>query len=359
MNILIVGGGIAGLSACYHLLEHGHKPLLIEQSQLGHGTTWAAAGMLAPVHELEFTELPLLAAGRASLKLYDQWEKVLGNAIGLNRSGTLEVAPSADDVPYLERLFKFQQAQGLDVQWLGGKELTALEPALSPNLAAGIFSAGDVQVDNRALVQALAEHCRAKGATLHEHETFVKYEHAGDALVAHTSVANYTTDIILFTTGVTPLPNVTAPQKIIPVKGQMLSVEPPAGGLLQRTVRIRTRAWGNAYIVPKADRIILGSTAEEMGTDARLTAGGMLDILRKCYLAVPALYDLPVLETWTGLRPATQNRLPFIAKEADAPVYHLNGLYRHGILLAPLMGSAAAQFIVAGTLPPGVAALQA
>lgn len=359
MTILIVGGGIAGLSACYHLLAHGHKPVLVEQGLLGHGATWAAAGMLAPVHELEFTELPLLAAGRESLRMYDVWERVLGSGIGVNRAGTLEVAPAADDVPYLERLFRFQEAQGLAVQWLNNKELIALEPALSPNLAGGIFSAGDVQVDNRKLVQALAYYCRSQGAELHEHETFLHYTQQGDGIEVVTTLGTYTCHKLLLATGASPLPTIAMPHKIFPVKGQMLSVQPPPSGLLQKTVRIRTRAWGNAYIVPKADRIVLGSTAEEMGNDTRLTAGGLLDILRKCYLAVPGLYDLPLLETWTGLRPATQNRLPFIAQDANVPVYYLNGLYRHGVLLGPLMGAAAAQFLTDGTLPPVVAALQA
>jgi len=355
-DIIIIGGGIAGLSTCYWLTKLGYKPLLIEQGELGHGATWAAAGMLAPVHELEYTELPLLQAGLASQNLYNEWERELGD-IGVNRNGTLEVALTTDDVPYLQRHYDFQRQQGLQVQWLAGSALQVLEPALSPALPVGIFSPHDIQVDNRMLPAALAAYCTAQGATLHIQEIFLSYTVEGGTLQVTTDKGSYKTDKLLLATGVLTPEGIVLPEKIIPVKGQMLSLAPPAGGLLQKTVRIRSRALGNAYLVPKRERIVLGSTTEEMGSDSQLTAGAMLDILRKCYAAVPGLYDLPVLETWSGLRPATANRLPFATRHPTHEVYYLNGLYRHGILLGPLMGQAAAQLIHKGTLPDVVAAL--
>jgi glycine oxidase len=141
---------------------------------------------------------------------------------------------------------------------------------------------------------------------------------------------------------------------IVPVRGQMVALEPTTPPLIDVPVRIRNRQYGNAYIVPKADRWILGSTSEEMGYDARPTAGGLLDILNKCYAAVPALYDQPVLEVWAGLRPATASRRPVVdALEADR-VWVFNGLYRHGILLAPWLAEQLADWIAGGRRPEGV-----
>jgi glycine oxidase len=158
---------------------------------------------------------------------------------------------------------------------------------------------------------------------------------------------DYWADAVVLATGLGSIGTTPFPHRVYPVKGQMLAVEHHAAHrLLHRPVRIRHKALGNGYLVPKTDRIIIGSTSEEMGTDARLTAGGLLDILRRAYTAFPGLYELPVTETWTGLRPATLDRQPFLHQEPTAPVWWLNGLYRHGILLGPEMGKRAAEAVL-------------
>ena len=76
---------------------------------------------------------------------------------------------------------------------------------------------------------------------------------------------------------------------------------------------------------------------EEKGFATHNTAGGLLDMLRKAHLAVPGIYELKVLETWVGLRPATLDRKPLIQKD-ERGVWHVNGLFRHGIMLGPWAG---------------------
>jgi glycine oxidase len=88
-----------------------------------------------------------------------------------------------------------------------------------------------------------------------------------------------------------------------------------------------------------------------MGYDRRPTAGGLLDILNKCYAALPALYDQPVLEVWAGLRPATAQRRPVVGLAVPPSVWVFNGLYRHGILLAPWLAEQLADWLVTGRHP--------
>lgn len=338
--VAIVGGGIAGLSVAFALCQRGVPVAIYDKAEFGRGTTWAAAGMLAPVHELEFQELDLLRLGQASLALYPQWETLLGD-IGLERTGTLEVALSPDDVPYLERLFQFQQQQGLAVEWLSGTQLRVREPALSPTLPAGVFAPGDWQVDNRKLVGALVGYLRAHGAHLHPHTEVLGWAAAPGGIALTTASGRVAAQALVLATGAYPVPESLAPpQAIKPIKGQMVALAPsgPQFGGLRHVVRIRSRAWGNAYLVPKTDRLVVGSTAEEVGADRSLTAGGLLDVLRKAYAAVPGTYDLPILDLWTGHRPATASRQPLVARHPTAPVVWLNGLYRHGVLLGPVVG---------------------
>lgn len=354
MKIGIVGGGIAGLFTAWFLSRAGEEVILFDKGECGHGCSWDAAGMLAPVNELEFQELELLRAGVASRQLYLEIEKELGD-IGLVKSGTLEVGLTADDESYLKRLYAFQKEQGLPVEWLTGEALRQRESFLSRKLPCGIWSPEDIQVDNRKLVEKLAKENLAMGVSIHDNE-LVESAHFNEIkkVVASTGKGDYDVDALVVATGTGTIPGLKSPFKVYPVRGEMLALEAPEFPFLEKTVRIRNKVFGNAYVVPKEGRILCGSTSEEQGSDPVNTAGGLLDILRKCYAAVPGIYELSVVETWAGLRPSTLSRQPVLDREKDRPIYHLNGLYRHGILLGPLLGKAMAQLIVKGDRMPEV-----
>jgi glycine oxidase len=117
-----------------------------------------------------------------------------------------------------------------------------------------------------------------------------------------------------------------------PVKGQMLSVRMPDGALLRHVIRAP-----EAYLVPKADgRLVIGATQEEVGFDTEVTAGGLLDLLRGAWEAVPGIYDLPVTETWAGLRPGSRDNAPILGPTAVEGLFVATGHFRHGILLLPV-----------------------
>jgi len=350
---VIVGGGIAGLGTAFELTKLGWQVTVLEAGQLGREATWAAAGMLCPIHELDFQELELLHAGRQSRDKYRQWAEVL-EPFGLEYRGALEVALSADDVPYLERLFRFQQQHGLTVEWLTGKGLRERFPYLSLDVPAGIFAPEDGQLDNRLLVEVLRNYLLQNGATIYEHTKAASMQPEGPIALAQThDNQKFAAEIGIWAIGAaaTGKPEL-AGRPIQPIKGQMLAFEPDPNSLsLTVPIRIRSRRWGNAYIVPKAGRILVGSTSEEQGREAGLTAGGMLDILRKCYHAVPGIYDLRLLDSWVGYRPATFDRKPVLCKHQCGNLFSINGLYRHGILLTPLLAEQLACWVDHGKLP--------
>jgi glycine oxidase len=347
-DVIIIGAGIAGLSSAYFLAKAGRSVTLVDKGPVEASATWAAAGMLAPVHELEFTEVDLLAASLHSKAMFEEWERELGD-IGLQRSGMLEIALLPEDVPYLERQFSFQRQQGLRVEWLKGSALQQYEPELSQRIPAAIYAPEDYHVDNRLLAMRLQEALQAKGA---EWITAAAQDWSplpgNQGIVLATDQGELQCDSLIWASGASSSAAGNYPEKVYPVKGQSLSLITPQSGLLRRPVRIRNRAYGNAYLVPKADRIVLGATSEEMGYDTSVTAGGLLDLLRKAYAAVPAVYDLAVGETYAGLRPATISRQPLVEAHPEATVYYVNGLYRHGILLSPLIGQSLTKLVQQG-----------
>lgn len=338
-EIVIIGGGIAGLSAAWNLLKSGYSVRIIEKSVCGQASSKLAAGMLAPIHELEFTELDILQAGLESIQLYSEWEKELGD-IGLNRTGTIEIASGQEDIPYLKRQFEFQQQQGLEVHWLDQAALKEKEPMLSGTVPCGIFAPGDIQVENRLLLEALKQKIIFLGGVIQEHTQFESWDETNQLVWVRNSDNESNaipTSALIFALGASPKPLASHPE-IIPVKGEMIALEKKESFPLKHIIRIRNRRLGNAYVVPKRLTILAGSTSEHMGYSEGNTFGGILDILRKCYQVLPGLYELSIQEIYSGLRPACDDHLPQIREIGPGPVYCLNGLYRHGILLGPWAG---------------------
>jgi glycine oxidase len=347
-DVGILGGGIAGLSTAYFLLKKGLSVILLEKSLIGKGTTWAAGGMLCPVHEIEFHEIELFRAGRVSLSYYDEWESEVGD-IGLLRNGTFEVAYSVEDIPVLERMFHFQKQLDLEVEWLSGAELREREPLIAPQIPFAIFSKADIQVDNRLLPIKLKEYLISKGCSIIEGAILKKQSlnsNGYELVLQHDEV--YKVRKLVHARGY--FEEKCAHDQIYPVKGQMVGLIPADEWRLNHPIRIKNKQLGNGYIVPMRNRIVLGSTSEEMGLDPQCTAGGIMDILTRACRTVPSLYDLPIQETWAGFRPSTLSRLPIVDEHQG--VYYINGLYRHGLLLGPLLGKAMAELITTGNRLP-------
>lgn len=354
-DLIIIGGGIVGLTVLKEAIENQLKVLLIDAQEVGKNTSYAAAGMLAPINELEHGEEELLIAGTISVPLYLEYEKILGD-IGLNRKGTIEIALTAQDAQYLKREFHYRKNLGLKVHWLDKNELLEKEPFLSPHIYGGIYSDSEWQIDNRIFMQKLKNWAKNQNVDIQEFTKIIDWEHHKNCFsVISEKNQTWEAQNLVFCLGYIAEELFPLPYKVYPVKGQMLSVKPNSKICdLEHVIRFKTRTLGNGYIVPKKDRIILGATNEEMGNDKSITAGGMMDILRKCYAAVPAIYDLEILETWVGLRPATSDRHPFILKAHQKNVYYMNGFYRNGFCLAPLFAKNMIKIIKGHSLPPEV-----
>ena len=104
--------------------------------------------------------------------------------------------------------------------------------------------------------------------------------------------------------------------------------------------------------MPRLDgRLIIGGTVEEMGFDDRLTAGGIMEVLRNAWEALPGIYDLPLVETWSGFRPTSRDDAPIFGSTELPGLVMATGHHRQGVLLAPITAEAISAFILTGSLP--------
>jgi glycine oxidase len=247
---LIIGAGIIGLSIGWELARSG-GPLNTESRR-----RWPAFA--------------------------DALEADTGVDAGLRTEGTFIVADDRDAAEALQRRHRFQQDQGLDVEWWSGDEARAQEPFLAPRLSAALWSPNDHQVDNRSVVDALQTGVRKHGGRLHEHTPVEAVDpDASRPAVVTADGDRVEGDTVVVAAGAwsRSLDGLNGALPIRPVKGEAMALEGTSPFDLRHVVR-----GPDAYVVPKSDgRVVVGATAEEDGFNDDVTAGGLYATMRRCW----------------------------------------------------------------------------
>ncbi len=358
-RILIIGGGVIGLGIGWQLAKAGAAVTIHERGQTGRGASWAAAGMLGPIAEAHSDELDLLKLSNQSLARYPEWVNELETEsempIGYRAEGTLIIGIQPDDAYQLRHTYDLQQDLGLNVEWLSGEEARKIEGALSPYVTAAIRCETDHQVDNRLMAQALQHAYQGRGGVLHQNSTIERIViENGVVTGVQTQDGFQGTDVCILAAGcwsgqISGLPDAIIPP-VRPVKGQMLALRMQEGVMIENVIRtVKARYPMPVYLVPRSDgRLIVGATTEELGFDTDLTVGGVYELLHGACEAVPGIYELPLIETWTGLRPGSTDNAPILGKTPVENLIYATGHYRNGILLTPITAYEIAKLILTG-----------
>ncbi len=342
-DVLVIGGGVIGLSIAWRARERGMSVIVLERDALGGGTSRVAAGMLAPVAEAEFGEAGrrALELGLRSAAIWAAFAEQLGAAsgvdVGLLATGTLVLARDEDEARELRRQIEFRDSLGLRTEQLLPSEARHREPALAPAMRLALCAPDDHSVDPRALLSALRVACENVGVQLREHAPVARVESVGERVggVTLASGEKLAAGQIVLAAGAWSgaLYGVPDPVPVRPVRGQLLRLRDPAGpGLLGTVVRFE-----GGYVVPRADgRYVLGATVEERGFDTEPDAGGVYELLREAHELLPGISELKIEELCVGLRPGTPDNAPAIGPGALEGLTWATGHHRNGILLAPL-----------------------
>ncbi len=340
-DVVVVGGGVIGLSCAWRAAAAGLDVTVLERERPGAGASGVAAGMLAPVGEATFGEERLLELALASHRAWPAFAAELADAsgrdVGYLALGALHVALDRDEAAELRRRHELMRAHGLDAEWLAPSACRELEPGLAPGGHGGVYAAHESAVDPRELVAALAVAFERAGGRIEIAEV-IGGVFDGERL-AGVRTADGTerrSEAVVLAAGAWSaadwLPGPARPE-LRPVKGQILTLAGPPG----RAVCERIVATERIYAVPRADgRLVVGATVEEQGFDTRVTAGGVYELLREAYRALPEIAELELVEAIAGLRPTTPDNLPLIGTGAIDGLVLATGHFRNGILLAPL-----------------------
>src|SRR3954466_12540454 len=164
---VVVGGGVLGCSAAYHLAEAGFgEVLLLERDRLTSGTTWHAAGLMVTFGSTSQTSTQIRQYTR---DLYARLEGETGQSTGLAQVGFVELATDADRLHEYRRTAAFNRYCGVGVREISGSEVAELfPPARVDDVLAGFYVADDGRANPVDVTMALAKGARTHGATILE-----------------------------------------------------------------------------------------------------------------------------------------------------------------------------------------------
>lgn len=319
MKVNIVGAGVAGLSLAWELSNQGVEVHVYERaSAIGErACSWFAGGMLAPWCEFENAEPVVLEYGKRALSW---WQTVLKDDSVIAK-GTLVFAQSRDR----KELQKFaRRTQGYEL--VTQETIASLEPDLASQFQQALYFKDEAHLDPRRALTRLAQVVQEMGVHIHFNQELVPedllpenvvdcrgYQAAGDMA------------------------------SLRPVKGEMLIVKTEELNLSRPVRLLHPRI--PLYIVPRdKQHFMIGATMIENGQNKQFSVRSMLELLGSAYALHPSFAEAQIVEMGVDLRPAFIDNLPRVEK--DKNVWRINGLYRHGYLLAPYMAKLAANAII-------------
>ncbi|UWQ82404.1 FAD-dependent oxidoreductase [Leisingera caerulea] len=310
--ITIAGAGLAGLACAYELAQRGAAVTVYERGEApGAGSVARfAGGMLAPWCERESAEEEVITLGS---RAFGWWAKVTP----VHRRGTLVVAPARDRA----ELTRFARCTS-GHQHVDGTQIAELEPALAGRFAQGLFFEQEAHLDPRRALRDLSAKVQAMRVE-------IRYGTPAPARVT------------LDCTGMAaPLPGLR------PVRGEMAILYCPEVEI-SRTLRLLHPRMP-LYLVPRGDGyFMIGGTMIESSSDRPISLRSLSELLSAAFALHPAFAEASVVETGAGLRPAFPDNLPRLREQGGT--LYVNGLYRHGFLLAPAMAEAAARRLLQET----------
>ena len=341
-DAVVLGAGLMGRLLACALAQRGHRVEVIDAGgpEAAHAAARVAAAMLAPLAESAVTELNVVRMGQHALARWPQLLGTLERPVFFQQSGTL-VLWHRQDAAEAERfagqlartsaaLPSLPQAQRMD-----GAALTALEPALAHRFAQGLYLPDEGQLDNRELLAALAHQMQVLGVTVRWHTARTPDE-------VDPGPAAWLFDC----RGLGAQPQWGA---LRGVRGEVARVHAPGVSLSRPTRLVHPRY--PLYIAPKPEGVfVIGATEIESDDLSPASVRSTLELLSAAYTVHPGFGEARIVELGVQLRPTLPDNLPALRLTGPRRMA-INGLYRHGFMIAPAVLDAALEVVDQGHSP--------
>jgi glycine oxidase len=335
-DVIVVGGGVIGLSIAIELAGQGAAVALLEQGDFGREASWAGAGILPPGC-LDGAETPQAQLRALSHFIWPDWAESLeaetGIDPGYSRSGGLELALEAGDD--LSDDLRSWRLEGVRVEELSPDEARQFEPRLSGQIQAAHRLPELGQVRNPRLLKALVAASSVRGVRLLAGTPVMALEAQDGRIISlRTPTGTFRAGRYCIAGGAwtrTILDSIGVSIAVAPVRGQIV--------LVSHTPRLFSHVImvGSRYLVARDDgRILIGSTEEHVGYLKANTASAVRELLAFGTRVVPALADAHFDRAWSGLRPGSGDGLPFLGRVPGYEnLFIAAGHFRSGLQTSP------------------------
>jgi glycine oxidase len=349
-DVTIIGGGIIGLSIAFELASEKLDVVLLDRQSPGREASWAAAGMLSPAPD-RTPAIPLVPLAQESLRFYPEFvsrvEQVSGKTTDFEKHGAFHLFPGKDAETDRDKLVREYRSLGVAIEPVSIDEARQTETSIGEAIHAAAWNPDEARVDPRLLTAAVLLAAEKRGVRIRCDAPVTKIliaDNRCEGIVAGGEKLKAAKVVLAagsFSAEILGAHSRLAPTK--PIRGQMVA-------LRKKSLRLRhVLRSDHGYLVPRKDeRIIAGSTLEDVGFEKCVTPGGLRKILSAATEMIPELDSAPIVETWSGLRPGTPDELPILGPSHIKDLLLATGHYRNGILLAPVTAELIRAWILTG-----------
>ncbi len=351
-RIIIVGGGVIGLSIAEQLLRRGITPIVLDRGVFAKEASWAGAGFL-DLRSVARVGGALFELCKKSYDLFPEWTAQLKKDSGVDpeyqNCGSYDVAFTEAEESSIRQMETNLKTFGLTGRWLTPEKALALEPQLSSQVRSIFSFEHTSQVNPPPLSRALLKVLQNAKADLREFEQVDDFLLKGKQFLGvRTNKGIIDADGVVIATGAWSAPlaeklNVQLISK--PYRGQVVMYRGQPKEL--KHILFHTSSTGITYLVPRMDgHVYAGSTLEDVGFDKSTTPEGLEKLKTGAVRLVPGLAQHLIEETWAGLRPGSIDGWPYLGPVTGLDgVWIATGHYTHGISLSAVTGQVMAQLV--------------
>lgn len=351
-TVVVIGGGVMGLSAAYHLARAGVPDVVVvERDTLGSGSTCKAAGGV----RAQFSDPVNIELGQRSLRAYERFAEELGQEIDLQKSGYLFLLDDPDHVAAFEANVALQNSLGVPSRMISPAEAKALSPMVElDGILAAAWSPEDGHCTPESVVLGYAGGARRAGARIVTHCTVTGVDVVdGQVRAVVTDAGRIATDTVVCTAGawsraVGEMAGVELP--VEPIRRQILTTEPMPG--LDPATPFTIDFATSLYFHLEGPGLLLGMSDPdelpgfELGrTDTWLPRLG--DAIAR---RVPALADVGIASGWAGLYEMTPDHNALVGEARGVSRFlYATGFSGHGFLMGPAIGEVLRDLVLGRT----------
>ena len=321
-NIAVVGFGLAGRLAALELSKLHHVTVFeADDEQTPNSAGKVAAAMLAPLAESVLCEADLALMGLDSMKRWPEIVSELEGDVFFQQQGTLVVAHQQDKGDLQSFTQRIKPIAGHSAQALNALQIAQLEPELANRFNQGLFLPCEGQIDNQAFY-------KASFTMLNKRK--VKCVFNQRVTIKNGEINNRPFDYIIDCSGL----GAKSDKPLRGVRGEVARLYAPEVSLI-RPVRLMHPRYP-IYIAPKPNHeYVIGATEIESQDNGAATVRSTLELLSAAYTVHSGFAEARLLNIQAGLRPAFSDNRPEVSQVGN--VISINGLYRHGYMLAPAL----------------------